>query len=43
MREQLKEKDVVVNSLQHRVDYLENRINELRQLPTGKVSHIPVE
>jgi hypothetical protein len=43
MREQLKEKDMVVSSLQHRVNYLENQINELRQLPTGKISHIPVE
>jgi hypothetical protein len=43
MREQLKEKDLLVSSLQYRVDYLENKINELRQLPTGKISHIPVE
>jgi hypothetical protein len=42
MREQLKEKDVVVSSLQQRVAYLENQINELRQLPTGKISHIAV-
>lgn len=43
MREQLKEKDMVVSSLQHRVNFLENKIIELRQLPTGKISHIPVE
>jgi hypothetical protein len=43
MRDQLKEKDMVVSSLQHRVNFLENKINELRQLPTGKISHIPVE
>ena len=43
LREQLSEKDMVVSSLQHRVNYLENQIHELRQLPTGKVSHIPVE
>lgn len=43
MREQLKEKDVVVSALQQRVNYLENQISELRQLPTGKISHIPVE
>ena len=43
MREQLSEKDMVVSSLQHRVNYLENQIHELRQLPTGKISHIPVE
>ena len=43
LREQLSEKDMVVSSLQHRVNYLENQIHELRQLPTGKISHIPVE
>lgn len=43
MREQLKEKDTVVSSLQQRVNYLESQISELRQLPTGKISHIPVE
>lgn len=43
LREQLKEKDLVVSSLQYRVNYLENKINELKQLPTGKISHIPVE
>ena len=43
VRNQLKEKDMVVSSLQHRVNFLENQINELRQLPTGKISHIPVE
>jgi len=42
MQEQLHEKDTVVSSLQHRVNYLENQIHELRQLPTGKISHIPV-
>jgi hypothetical protein len=43
VRNQLKEKDMVVSSLQHRVDFLENQINELRQLPTGKITHIPIE
>lgn len=43
LREQLSEKDIVVSSLQHRVNHLENQINELRQLPTGKISHIPVD
>jgi hypothetical protein len=43
MREQLHEKDTIVSSLQHRVSQLETQINELRQLPTGKISHIPIE
>jgi hypothetical protein len=43
LREQLKEKDMVVSSLQQRVNYLEKQIGELRQLPTGKISHIPIE
>mmetsp|Transcript_3297 Transcript_3297/g.8826 ORF Transcript_3297/g.8826 Transcript_3297/m.8826 type:complete len:416 (+) Transcript_3297:122-1369(+) len=43
LREQLSDKDMVVSSLQHRVNYLENQIHELRQLPTGKISHIPID
>lgn len=43
LREQLSEKDLVVSSLQSRINSLENQIHELRQLPTGKISHIPVE
>lgn len=43
LREQLKEKDMVVSSLQQRVNYLEKQIGELRQLPTGKISHIPID
>lgn len=42
LREQLSDKDMIASSLQHRVNYLENQIHELRQLPTGKISHIPV-
>lgn len=43
MQDQLHEKNIVVSSLQHRVNYLEGQIHELRQLPTGKISHIPVD
>jgi hypothetical protein len=43
MLDQLKEKDTIVSSLQLRVNYLEEQINELCQLPTGKISHIPLE
>lgn len=43
LHDQLKEKDMVVSSLQQRVNYLEKQIGELRQLPTGKISHIPLE
>ncbi len=43
MREQLQDKDAVISSLQQRVHQLETQINELRQLPTGKISHIPIE
>ena len=43
LKQELKEKDIVNSSLQHRVNYLENQIHELRQLPTGKISHIPIE
>ena len=43
LRDQLSVKDMLVSSLQHRVSNLENQNDELRQLPTGKISHIPVE
>ena len=43
LREQLHDKDAVISSLQHRVHQLETQISELRQLPTGKISHIPIE
>lgn len=43
LREQLQERDFLVSSLQQRLSHLENKIIELRQLPTGKVSHIPID
>ena len=43
LREQLKEREYYVSSLQLQLYDLENQINELRQLPTGKISHIPIE
>lgn len=43
MHDKLKEKDAIISSLQQRVNYLEKQISELRQLPTGKISHIPIE
>lgn len=43
MRDQLLDKDAVISSLQQRVNQLETQISELRQLPTGKISHIPIE
>lgn len=43
MRDQLQDKDSAIASLQLRVDQLETQIAELRQLPTGKISHIPIE
>mmetsp|Transcript_9204 Transcript_9204/g.22362 ORF Transcript_9204/g.22362 Transcript_9204/m.22362 type:complete len:414 (+) Transcript_9204:161-1402(+) len=42
LKEQLSEKDLLMSSLQNKVNCLENQIHELRQLPTGKISHIPV-
>jgi len=43
MRDQLHEKDNEITSLLQRVCQLETQISELRQLPTGKISHIPIE
>ena len=36
-------KDETIASLQAKADGLEKQIVELRQLPTGKISHIPIE
>eukprot|EP00980_Cylindrotheca_fusiformis_P029338 scaffold23297_cov132-Cylindrotheca_fusiformis.AAC.16 len=41
--EQLRERYFLVSSLKKRVTFLENTIIELRRLPTGNVSHIPVD
>lgn len=43
MRRQLREKEAATIQLQERIASLENQISELRQLPTGKISHIPIE
>jgi hypothetical protein len=43
LHEQLKQRDYAFLSLQHHVSHLESQINELRSLPTGKISHIPIE
>ena len=43
LREQLKDKDYRIFSLEQQLYNLENQITELRQLPTGKISHIPIE
>lgn len=43
LRQQLTESNNRVSSFQQQVIDLEGQINELRQLPTGKISHIPIE
>jgi len=43
LRQQMAAKDATIDSLQKQVDMLQNEIRELRQLPTGKISQIPVE
>jgi hypothetical protein len=43
LKEELKEKEMAMKTLQTKADGLEKQIGELRQLPTGKISHIPVE
>lgn len=43
MRRQLRAKEVATIQLQERIASLEQQISELRQLPTGKISHIPIE
>lgn len=41
--EQLQDRDRALASLQARLSTLEDEITELRQLPTGKISHIPIK
>ena len=43
LRQQLKDSNNRVSSFQQQVIDLEGQINELRQLPTAKISHIPIE
>mmetsp|Transcript_91904 Transcript_91904/g.137647 ORF Transcript_91904/g.137647 Transcript_91904/m.137647 type:complete len:364 (-) Transcript_91904:173-1264(-) len=43
MRILLKEKESVACLLRKRICSLEKQISELRQLPTGKISHIPID
>jgi len=43
LRQQLAAKDTTIDSLQKQVETMQQEIRELRQLPTGKISQIPVE
>jgi hypothetical protein len=43
LQQQLQWKEDMIASLKTKADGLEKQIGELRQLPTGKISHIPVE
>lgn len=43
LRQQLAARDATIDSLQHQVENLEQEIRQLRQLPTGKISQIPLE
>ena len=43
LQKEMKKKDEAIASLQTKADSLEKQICELRQLPTGKISHIPIE
>jgi len=43
LREQLGDKDTAIADLQSKVSQLEGKIRDLRQLPTGKISQIPIE
>lgn len=42
MRQELKAKDEIIASLQERLKDLEHEVHELRWLPTGKISQIPI-
>ena len=43
LRQQLALKDAAIDLLQKQLDAMQQEIQELRQLPTGKISQIPVE
>eukprot|EP00934_Nitzschia_sp_Nitz4_P000597 Nitzschia sp. Nitz4//scaffold22_size323478//292603//293984//NITZ4_000588-RA/size323478-augustus-gene-0.214-mRNA-1//1//CDS//3329543180//597//frame0 len=43
LRDQVREMESVIVAQQQRISQLENQNSELRQLPTGKISHIPIE
>lgn len=43
LRHQVHQKDASVVALEAKVRHLERQIGELRELPTGKISHIPIE
>jgi hypothetical protein len=43
LKEQLQQKEDTIETLKSKADSLEKQIGELRQLPTGKISHIPIE
>ena len=43
LKQEVAQKDEAIASLQAKANGLEKQIVELRQLPTGKISHIPIE
>lgn len=43
LRQLLADKEEVIASLQDTVDSLQHKVADLRQLPTGKISQIPIE
>lgn len=43
LRQQLAVKDATIETLQNQIVALQREVGELRQLPTGKISQIPIE
>ena len=43
LKAKLKEKERTIDDLTQERDELQSRVDELRQLPTGKISQIPIE
>lgn len=43
LKAKLKERDTTIANLKQDREELESRVEELRQLPTGKISQIPIE
>ena len=43
LRQQLASSNATISNLQNQVELLQNEIRQLRQVPSGKISQIPLE
>ena len=43
LRQQLAARDATISSLQNQLESLQHEVRQLRQVPSGKISQIPLE